>query len=167
MNDVILGSDGLGFLVILNKSSELRFGLRQSELGFEFGRSQSSCLLRGAHARWLSQWVESWRWTNSQHRKIVSLSPCVEKPKLKEGNKSFVPEPRESSVFCVFRIPIRVWTFYEDYERLIHPYICIVVSWLCYITMALNTNKFRYPFKTGHGLVCGFCLLAYQTLWII
>ena len=34
VNDVMPGSDGLGFLVILNKSSELRFGLRRSELIF-------------------------------------------------------------------------------------------------------------------------------------
>ena len=34
MNDVMPGSDGLGFFVILNKSSELRFGLRRSELIF-------------------------------------------------------------------------------------------------------------------------------------
>ena len=34
MNDVMPGSDGLGFFVILNKSSELRFGLRWSELIF-------------------------------------------------------------------------------------------------------------------------------------
>ena len=33
---------------------------------------------------------------------IVSLSPRVEKPKSQEGNKSFVSEPRESSVFRVF-----------------------------------------------------------------
>ena len=34
MNDVMPGIDGLGFLVILNKSSELRFGLRRSGLIF-------------------------------------------------------------------------------------------------------------------------------------
>ena len=34
VNDVMPGSDGLVFLVILNKSSELRFGLRRSELIF-------------------------------------------------------------------------------------------------------------------------------------
>ena len=34
MNDVMPGSDGLGFLVILNKSSELRFELGRSELIF-------------------------------------------------------------------------------------------------------------------------------------
>ena len=35
--------------------------------------------------------------------KIVSLSPSVEKTKSQEGNKSFVPEQRKSSVFRVFR----------------------------------------------------------------
>ena len=34
MNDIMPGSDGQGFLVILNKSSELRFGLRRNELIF-------------------------------------------------------------------------------------------------------------------------------------
>ena len=34
MNDVMPGSDGLGFFVVLNKSSELRFELRRSELIF-------------------------------------------------------------------------------------------------------------------------------------
>ena len=34
VNNVVPGSDGLGFLVIFNKSSELRFGLRRSELIF-------------------------------------------------------------------------------------------------------------------------------------
>ena len=33
----------------------------------------------------------------------VSLSPRVEKPKSQEGNKSFVPEQRKSSVFRGFR----------------------------------------------------------------
>ena len=34
VNDIMPGNDGLGFLVILNKSSELRFGLRRSRLTF-------------------------------------------------------------------------------------------------------------------------------------
>ena len=34
VNDVMPGNDGLGFLVILNKSSEMIFGLRRSELIF-------------------------------------------------------------------------------------------------------------------------------------
>ena len=59
MNDVMPGSDGLGFLVILNKSSELRFELRRDLLGFESGRGQSSCLLQGARSRLLGQMKES------------------------------------------------------------------------------------------------------------
>ena len=55
MNDIMPGSDGLGFSVILNKSSELRFGLRRSELIFGAGRGQPVCGLRGARARWFSQ----------------------------------------------------------------------------------------------------------------
>ena len=66
----------------------------------------------------------------------VSLSPRVEKPKLKEGNKSFGPEPRESSVF---RDSYACFTFYVS-VCLTHPYIRIkYIShirrlWLCYKT---------------------------------
>ena len=44
--------------------------------------------------RLLGQWVDSWRWTNSQHSKnYASLSLSSRwKPKSQEGNKSFVPE---------------------------------------------------------------------------
>ena len=77
----------------------------------------------GMHVCLLGQWVESWRWTNSQHRKnCVSLSSCW-KPKSQEGNKSFVPEPRESSVFR--GIPIYVY-FYAS------VYLYIRISWLYY-----------------------------------
>ena len=131
VNDVMPGSDRLGFLVILNKSCELRFGLRRSELIFRTWARPVQFVDCGARARWLGQWVESWRWTNSQHKKIVSLSPRVEKPKLKEGNKSFVPEPKESSVFRVFRIPIlwTLWTFhvFVDYGYVI---VCYIGLWL-------------------------------------
>ena len=111
VNDVMPGSDGLGFFVILNKSSELRFGLRRSKLIFRTWARPVQGGLRCARVR--VDWVSESRadlWTNSQHKKIVclSLSPRVEKPKLKEGNKSFVPEPRKSSVFRVFRIPTRM-----------------------------------------------------------
>ena len=142
------GSDGQGIFVNLNKSSELRFGLRRSELIFlDLGEANPVCELCGARARWFSQWVDSWRWTNSQHRKILSLSLSLSlsscrKPKLKEGNKSFVPEPRESSVF-------RVFSDYYAYEHSMN--ICtfhISVSWLCYKTTILDltvlNNKVLY-----------------------
>ena len=94
-------SDGVWFLVIWNKSIELRFGLRQSELIFGPGWGRSSYEMRGARGRWLSQWVESCRWTNSQHRKIVSLSPCVENLNLKKVIKvSYLNQKRVVSVSC-------------------------------------------------------------------
>ena len=40
-------------------------------------------------------WV---RWNGQHSKNRASLSSC-RKPKSQEGNKSFVPEPRESSVF--------------------------------------------------------------------
>ena len=51
LNDVIPGSDGLEFLVILNKGSGLRFGLRRSELIFRTWARSVQCGLRGARAR--------------------------------------------------------------------------------------------------------------------
>ena len=41
------------------------------------------------------------RWNSPHSKKCVSLSSC-RKPKSQEGNKSFVPESRKSSVFRVF-----------------------------------------------------------------
>ena len=55
VNDVIPGSDGLRLFVILNKSSELRFEARQSELIFRTWTRPVQCGLRGALARWLGQ----------------------------------------------------------------------------------------------------------------
>ena len=61
-------------------------------------------------------WVESWRCKSSQHRKIVSLSPHVEKAfKLKKVNKSFVPEPISS-----FRIPIYVYEHFMNIMSISH-----------------------------------------------
>ena len=54
-------------------------------------------------ACWLSQWVQCRRCTNSQHSKKLCLSLLMsENVKLKKVNKSFVPEPRKSSLFRVF-----------------------------------------------------------------
>ena len=98
--------------------SELRSDAGRSELIFGPGRGKSSGVYE-MHARFLGQWVEIWRWTKRVDLwtwarpvqwglrdapcivrsdgivsivKIMSLSPRVEKSKLKEGNKNFVPE---------------------------------------------------------------------------
>ena len=62
-------------------------------------------------ARLLSQWVESWRCTKSQHRKKLCLSLLMSKNlKLKKVIKSFVPETkRVVRVSRIFRNSL--WTF--------------------------------------------------------
>ena len=77
----------------------------------------------GMPARWLSQWVESWRCTNSQHCKKLCLSLLIlENFKLKKVNNSFVPEPRKSSsvsnVFGFLCVWI-LWTFLHIWSFLI------------------------------------------------
>ena len=138
MNDVMSGSDRLGFLVILKKNSELSFGLRRSELIFGLGWGQSSYGLGCWRTRWLTQWVESWRWTNNQHRKIVSLSPRVVNLNLKKVIKFRTWTKRESSVFRVFRNPLlmnilwTLWTF--------HTSLCFTYSHYEYVTLVQSLS---------------------------
>ena len=160
------GSDGLGFFVILNKSSELSFGLRRSELIFGPRWSQSSYGLGGAPRIVGSDGTVS-------IVKIVSLSlSACQIPKSQEGNKSFVPEPRESSVFSVFRIPMRMniiwtlWTFLRirifhilryGYVTYIYIYIYIytyivIISYLLHISMHL----IRLTQRNSHSFVLNF-----------
>ena len=120
------GSDGLGFLGILKKSSQLRFQFRQGVLIFGARRGEASWDLRDA------PWVVGLDGTVSIV-KIVCLSLSCRKPKSQEGNKSFVPEPRESSVFRVFRIPMRMNILCIMYLSHIRR------LWLCHIkSMILN-----------------------------
>ena len=65
-------------------------------------------------------WVESWRCKSSQHRKIVPLSPYVEKPFNSKVIKSFVPDLSSRKCFSCFGIPMlsicalwTLWTFCE------------------------------------------------------
>ena len=86
---------GWGFSGIFEKSSYLRFEAGRSRLIFW-------TWVRPVHlGLWDAPRVMGSDGTVSIVE-IVSLSPCVEKPKSQEGNKSFVPEPRDSSVFRVF-----------------------------------------------------------------
>ena len=109
LNHVRPGSDGLGFLVILNKSSELRFELRRSKLIFRTWAKPMQFVDCGVRSRvgWVSELRADDGRTVSIEKLCLYISSC-RKPKLKEGNKSFVSEPKESSVFPVFRIPMRM-----------------------------------------------------------
>ena len=71
-------------------------------------------------------WVESWRCKSSQHRKIVSLSPHVEKPFNSKVIKSFVPELRSRKVF---RVSGFLCYLYMSYEH--SMYISHIHVWLC------------------------------------
>ena len=136
-------SDGLGFLVILEKKLELRFGLRRSELIFRTW-ARPVCGLRGAPARCLSQWFETWRWTNSQHRKIMSLSPRVENLNLKKVIKVLYLNQESRQCFVFFEIPMRMnilwtlWTFYasEYFGCMLHfailnsLFVCVFFKWV-------------------------------------
>ena len=89
----------------------------------EIWTKMSPVVCCGVCARWLGQWVESWRRTNSQHRKIVSLSPHVENLKVKKVIK--VSYLNQESHQC-FRIPMCM--------NILHIWIFQVsVSWIYYI----------------------------------
>ena len=97
---------GLGFWVILKKSSELRSKPRGGELILKSGRGQSSCVLRDAPRVVGSDGTVS-------IVKIVCVSPRVENLKVKKVIKVSYLNYRESSVF-------------RDsyaYERFTYPYI--------------------------------------------
>ena len=75
--------------------------------------------------------VESWRCKSSQHRRIVSLSPNVEKPFKSKLIKSFVPElrSRKCFFFFVFRDSYVFYIWVMNILCTFH----ISVSWVCYI----------------------------------
>ena len=79
------GSDGLDFLVILNKSRELRFGLRRSAFDFLDLGEAGPVMNCGVCER--VGWVCELRADDGRTvsiEKIVSLSPRVEKLNLKK-----------------------------------------------------------------------------------
>ena len=85
----------------------------------ELGEARRLCALRAPCVCW----VESWRCKISQHRKIVSLSPHVEKPlNSKRWIKvSYLNQFRE---FRVFRFPMSISH--------------IRILWVCYIRSMQN-----------------------------
>ena len=118
MNDVMPRSDGLGFLVIFNKSGELRFGVRRSELIFRTRArlvqfvdcGVRTCVglvseLRADDGRTVS--IENW------------VSPCVENLNLKKVIKVSYLNQESRQCFACFSDSYA----YEHYERFIPPYV--------------------------------------------
>ena len=122
VNDVMAGSNGLGFLVILNKSSELKFEARRSELIFLTWARRIQFVDCGARAGvgWVSELRADDGRTVSIEKLCVSLSPRVENLNLKKLIKvSYLNQKR---VFRVFRIPMRM-NIMNILNVFIHPYI--------------------------------------------
>ena len=81
----------------LGDLSQLSFSVLRRRLTFGTRRDQTSSLQRGAARSGGGR-------CKSQHRKIVYLSPHVEKPFNSKVIKSFVPERRSRKVFRVIYI---------------------------------------------------------------
>ena len=104
---------------------------------------------------WLSELAEAlrrvphvvWgRWKN-QHRKIVYLSPYVEKPFNSKEIKSFVPELRSRKCFCVSGFLCALWTFYVYFT-----YSCMA---MLQFKNEITSKQFTYQsFMYIHLTVC-------------
>ena len=95
-----------------------------------------SWVLASEEDGWLSELTEALRrvprvvgdrW-KSQHRKIVYLSPYVEKPFNSKVIKSFVPELRSK----VFRVSGFLCFLYMIYEHSMYVSHIRIHEWLCY-----------------------------------
>ena len=119
--------------------------LDEASYFLDLGEASPVCGLRYACALVGSV---SWELTMDEQSALkngVSLSSC-RKPKLKEGNKSFVSEPRESSVFRVYRIPVRMnilWTFFT-YPYITHTYIYIYIYIYIYMYLCMHVHIYAY-----------------------
>ena len=84
-------------------------------------------LLAKALGRCRTRWGWGGRW-KGQHRKIVPLSPNVEKLLNSKVIKSFVPEQRSRKSFPCFEIPM----FYVIYIWTSHVHFAYSCIWLWY-----------------------------------
>ena len=92
-----------------------------------------------AEALWrVHTWWLGGRW-KSCHKKIVSLSPYVEKTFNSKVIKSFVPELRSRKCFFVFRDSYVIYVRYGHYERFAYRYEYVYFM-DSYLTM-LQRNK--------------------------
>ena len=94
------------------------------------------CALRAPRV----SWVESWRCKSSQHGRVVSLTPYVEKPFNSKVIKSFVPELRSRQVLFVFLDSdvIYIWTLWT---------FCVQV-WICLFRVSISD----YVTRASHNL---------------
>ena len=139
------GSNGLGFSGILKKAVSL--DLRLDEASWDSNLGEASPVMNyGMPAR---GWV---RWNSQYSRNCVSLSSC-RKPKSQEGHKSFVSEPRESSVFhvsrdsiCIFHIFIP-WSYLEYVTISFEMFRVFQRNWYHFVNHLTNSRSNDLKFK--------------------
>ena len=139
------GSDGLGLLAILKRSSWLRFEVRWSEFRFDATRSGLRFLSCGRPVQLWTMGVPCVVGSDGTVSIVetVCLSPRVETPKLKEGYKSFVPELKK--VVCVSGF-LCIWTFY----------ISVYFTYL-YLAM-LHIHRHKNGIKPNHNNLTSVCI---------
>ena len=101
-----------GFWEILKKSVRVETRHRTRRVDFRLiVEALSRCRTRWGGGRW-----------KGQNRKIVPLTPYIEKPLNSKVIKSFVPELRSRKCFSCFEIPmfyvIYIWTLYDHFTHI-------------------------------------------------
>ena len=126
VNDVMHQKRGLRILGIWEKSVSWVFASEEEGWLSELAEA----LRRVPHVR-----VGRWK---SQHRKIVYLSPYVEKTFNSKVIKSFVPELRSRKCFCVSGFLCYLYMSYEHskYVSHIHVWQCNSYSFSRYLETA-------------------------------
>ena len=147
VNDVMHRKRTRRILGDLKKSVELSLAVWRRRV--TFASSQWPC--GRCHTCW-----GGGRW-KSQHRKIVPLSPYVEKPLSSKVIKSFVPELRSHKYFSCFGIPMfYVYMSYEHYMYVSHIRIIGMVQhrW------NIKTNIFLTLLLLGSRLVSAYMIIV-------
>ena len=113
------------------------WGIWENSVSWVFASEEEGWLSELAEALRRVSHVVGGRW-KSQQRKIVYLSPYVEKPFNSKVIKSFVPELRSRKCFCVSRFLCALWTFY----------IYLTYSW-----MAMLQNDTRLETQINYIMI--------------
>ena len=118
--------------VMLRKRAQTIWGIWEKSESWILASEEDGWLSGLAEALQQVSHVVWGRW-KSQHRKIVYLSPYVEKSFNSKVIKSFVPELRSRKCFLCFGIPMlsiyELWTFYVHFRYPYHGYVTILVTW--------------------------------------
>ena len=99
--------------------------------------------------------VEGGRW-KSHHRKIVYLSPYLEKPFNSKVIKSFVPEQRSRKCFCVSGFLYALWTFYVFFTyscmAMLHPHVHPLTH--THTHTQIHTHSYIYTYIYIYIYIC-------------